>query len=190
MGSCKSARADLWARRFWAWALARSLWVIAAYCPGVDNVQADVLSRHPLSDRTEWSLPQSLFQRLVARWGLPEVDLFASALNNKVGQYVSWYPDPYALWLDAFSRSWGGKFVYCIPPFCLLGKCIQKLSRDRVRRAIVIVPEWKSQFWFPVIHSLMSDSLPFSSRKLFQPLDRNRRSFLDCRMLAVLVEHL
>lgn len=35
----------------------------------------------------EWSLKFSVFQALVTRWGLPEVDLFATRYNAKVGNF-------------------------------------------------------------------------------------------------------
>ena len=39
----------------------------------------------------------------------PEIDLFASFLNYQVENYTSWFPDPKASIIDAFSIDWTNK---------------------------------------------------------------------------------
>ena len=49
----------------------------------------------------------AVFHQIVAIYGLPDIDIFASALNHQVKRYVSWIEDPRAQAIDAFSVSWG-----------------------------------------------------------------------------------
>ena len=41
------------------------------------------------------------------------------------------------------------------PPFALIGKVLNKLVQDNVKRAILIIPLWRSQFWFPNVIDLL-----------------------------------
>ena len=47
-----------------------------------------------------------MFQTFVDLVGPFDIDLFASYLNYKMKPYVSWGPDPYATYVDAFSIPW------------------------------------------------------------------------------------
>ena len=58
-------------------------------------------------------ISQSLF--------FPNIDLFASRLNFQTSVYVSWFPDPGAWTVDAFSFCWREFKPYILPPFSLLG---------------------------------------------------------------------
>ena len=60
------------------------------------------------TENTEWALNADVFANIVHTFFLPEIDLFASALNYKVQKYVSWLPDPYAYAVDAFT-------ITCLP---------------------------------------------------------------------------
>ncbi|XP_030062722.1 MBT domain-containing protein 1 [Microcaecilia unicolor] len=71
-----------------AWAEIHLTAISASHVAGVDNVQADFLSRHTL-DPGEWALSDRAFQLIVQRWGLPVLDLFASRLNSKVPRFFS-----------------------------------------------------------------------------------------------------
>lgn len=72
------------------WAKQRKLWLSAVHIPGSDNVEADVLSRE-FNDNLEWSLSQLAFDSICnnIKVGHPDIDLFASCLNQKLQNYVS-----------------------------------------------------------------------------------------------------
>ena len=94
----------------------------------------------------------------MAKWGQPDFDLFASRLNHKADKYVSWKADPGAIATDALSIDWSPyKLVYCFPPFSLIGKVLQKIQQDHVN-AIIVVPNWQTQFWYPLLARLMVDT--------------------------------
>ncbi len=87
------------------WAISRDITLSAGYIPGKDNVLADKESRTCNLD-TEWKLKPKLFDYIVSQFGAPDIDLFASRSNKQLDNYVSWRPDPYAKFIDAFSESW------------------------------------------------------------------------------------
>ena len=68
-----------------------------------------------INDSTEWSLSMIVYSRLAQLWGPFQVDLFASRLNFKVPVYVSWRPDPGAMFTNALFMSWGPYYFYAFP---------------------------------------------------------------------------
>ena len=67
------------ALEFWSHVLKIRYWVTATHIPGILNVDADMASR---------TLDSQIFQKIVDRFYLPEVDLFASRLTHQVESYV------------------------------------------------------------------------------------------------------
>ena len=137
----------------WNWCKEKNLWVLAKHIPGAQNCIADFKSR-VFSDRTEWSLCSTAFNNIVARWGTPEIDLFASRLNNKVDKYFSLEPDPNAVGTDAFVTSWSNfQLCYAFPPFDIIGRVLSKIKHDKAH-VLLVVPDWKTQYWFPMIRDI------------------------------------
>ena len=66
---------------------------------------ADFYSRN-FSDSTEWMLKDDIFQRVCTHFFMPDIDLFSSRLNKKLSRFISWFPEPGAFHVDAFSLSW------------------------------------------------------------------------------------
>ena len=93
MGGIKSIPCNEMATMIWDWCLNHNIWLSAIHIPGSKNIQADKESRE-LKESTEWSLSQEAFNAIQERWGMFDIDLFATRLNFKVPQYVSWRPDP------------------------------------------------------------------------------------------------
>lgn len=149
MGGITSNTLDLLAKKIWLWCLDRNIFVTAVFIPGVQNT-ADFYSRN-FSDETEWMLKKDIFARICKQFFVPDIDMFASRLNKQTDRFVSWFPEPGALFSDAFTISWKGYLPYAFPPFSLVGKVINKIIRDGVEKAILIFPLWKSQPWFPLL---------------------------------------
>ena len=104
--------------------------------------------------------------------GKPEIDLFASRLNNQLNQYVSWHPDPGAAFIDAFNLNWHNIQFYAFPPFSLIARCLQKCITDEAE-GILITPLWPTQFWFPqLLQLIQGNPVMFPQHKLVlqQPL--------------------
>ena len=100
-----------------------------------------------------------LSQMAIASFGIQEdkhllgpcqVDLFATSLNHQLPYYISWRPDPFALSTDAFQGKWAGFLGYAFPPFALVGKCLQKVRREKAS-LLIVAPVWPSQTWYPFL---------------------------------------
>uniref|UniRef100_A0A914X719 Uncharacterized protein n=1 Tax=Plectus sambesii TaxID=2011161 RepID=A0A914X719_9BILA len=92
-----------------------------------------------------WSIRDRLMQCTV--------DLFATRLNCQMPHFFSWRPDPEALAVDAFAQNWAKICAYAFPPFCLVGRTLQKVLMDRAE-ILLIAPVWQTQSWRPLLLQL------------------------------------
>jgi len=152
-GGIKSADCNEQSRQIWNWCLENDVWIICTHIPGVQN-EADEPSRQ-FKDNIEWELHQSVFDDICLVHGEPSIDLFATRLNRKLEKFCAWKPDPEARFIDAFSLDWNNfDLCYLFPPFSLVGRCIQKVQTDGAR-ALMVVPLWTTQIWWPMLLSLV-----------------------------------
>ena len=155
----------------WSYILKIGSWVTATHIPGVLNVDADTASRQ-FNPRIEWMLNTEIFQQIVERFYLPEIDLFTSRLTHRVWKYVSRYPDPGAIAVDTFLQDWGRWRSLIHPSVTLLLRVIAKI-RDDKGSALLIAPNWPNQQWYPQLGQMLEDYpllLP-KSRFLYLPFD-------------------
>jgi hypothetical protein len=161
-GGSRSQQLFQEAWRLFNWTTQRDITLKAVHVPGVKNVKADCLSRIHLSS-VEWSLSGEIVNSIFARFGQPQVDLFASVLNRKVPVFCSFGKDPRALTHDAFSIPWTGFLGYAYPPFSLIPAVLRKVESDQAE-VILVAPLWPRQGWFTHLLKLLSDhprTLPF-----------------------------
>lgn len=111
----------------------------------MDNHLADYLSCNR-PDPLEWSLAGSLCLKLWDRWGLPQIDLFASESIHKLPVWFSRSLCQSAAGADALRQNWEGLRVYAFPPFNLILCTLQKLRADGVEWAIVVT-HWPKRTW-------------------------------------------
>ena len=114
MGGSHSMESNEVAMSIWAFCRQRDIWLTAVHLPGHLNVLADQKSRI-FDDKTEWHLNPGVFRKIVLKFVMPEIDLFASRLNYQLKPYVAWMPDPEAQYIDAFTLD----IIYfvCFPTF-------------------------------------------------------------------------
>ena len=105
----------------------------------------------------EWVLSAPIFQRIVALFGKPDIDLFASRSNALVEDYVSWKPHPMAKFVDAFTIDWSQFLLYAYPPFCLVSRCVPKIIHDQAS-GILVIPLWTTQPYFTAVLSLLTET--------------------------------
>ena len=162
--------------------------ISAAHIPGAHNVLADTASRE-FQDAAEWSIPQRTFSKIIKIFGKPDIDLFASRLNKKLPKYVSWKPDPESTFIDAMDMSWENSFIYLFPPFSMLWPVVAKLEEDRVHRAIIVMPDWPTQSWYPrIMKKSLSKHITIPSSKLILPGTKKSHPLAPkLKLLAVLV---
>ena len=118
---------------------------------------ADLLSRRDKVVHTEWTLVQTVVDSLCITWNKPNVDLFATRLNNRLPVFVSPMADPLAVEVDAMSISWKGMYAYAFPPFVMLGRVIEKILTDHPCELILIAPKWPNQSWYARLLELLVD---------------------------------
>lgn len=186
MGGSKSQDCNNLAKELWKWAIDRDMWISVVHLPGVQNIQADRKSRN-FQDETEWMLDRDIFRTLSVKFK-PEVDLFASRNNAQLQRYVSWLPDPGAEAVDALSLDWGNVYFYAFPPFCIIGKCLQKIHEDKAE-GVIIVPKWPTQSWFPQMLNLLIQEpivLPQIQTLLTQPVSGEIHPLISANKLILL----
>lgn len=115
------------------------------YIPGPLNEIADSLSRQqPIP---EWHILQPGTVRVFEKWGLPSIDLFASARAHVVTPYVTLdFRDKNALFHDAFSIRWNFKLAWVFPPPSLMHRVLKHLN-DATGIYMIASPRWKRVFW-------------------------------------------
>ena len=131
----------------WDFCVVRNIRLAASHVAGVLNVQADKLSRLDVVDH-DYFLSSYMFDSIscVLSFSL-SVDLFASRLNYKLDNYVSWHADPSSSLTNAFSCHWPD-LVYLFPPLPLIDRVLCKFLNDNVQHGLLICPYWPSQPWF------------------------------------------
>lgn len=119
----------------------------AIHVPGVCNVVADGLSRRKPRP-SEWSLSHEMFRRIVARWGHPEVDLFATLENAKAQTFVSLLPTSDLR--DALSLSWDRwTRLYAFPPTRCIRDLLPRIHAMKLGQSLILVfPMWPARPWF------------------------------------------
>ncbi|MGA9040188.1 MAG: reverse transcriptase domain-containing protein [Terriglobales bacterium] len=156
----------------------------------------DALSREIPISRDDWMLHPTIFQELDHLWGPCSVDRFASALNVQCRDQRplrfnsrSWEPNADAI--DAFTQSWtlsphGSREInWCNPPFNLVGRVIGKIIQERAT-AIVILPLWKAQWWWPIVVEKSHELLPLPhAQDLFFPRSQLNRACIFAPPFAV-----
>ena len=159
MGGTKSPGCNQIACEIWDWCVNNNSWLTATHIAGVENTEADKESRL-FNDRTEWTLKREIFARITTHWGTPEIDLFATRLNTQLPKFVSWKPDPFSCFVDAFTISWSSLNFYAFPPFCQIHRCLQKILEEQAPQGIMILPFWPTQVWWPQLLKMLI-AIPF-----------------------------
>ena len=156
---------------------------------------ADFYSR--LVDRDAWSLRPSVTKMILAQaaWRhLPaaSLDPFASAQFAQCKRFASRIFAPSALASDGLALDWGRErgTVWVNPPWALLPACIAKLQQERPA-AVLIVPEWPTQVWWPALVALGGHHLRLPRPKFSVVAHHGRKvePFLNAsiQLLAVLL---
>ena len=159
MGTCRSLGCHDVVMEIWQWAIDNRNWITATHIPGVENCEADSLSRSQ-EISCEWMLNVDIFNSILTHFDIiPDIDLFASRLNRQIDTFVSYVPDPEAMHVNAFTLDWSQYVFYCFPPFACIGRIIRKIINDKAR-GILITPDWPTQYWYPLLLDI-SDVLPF-----------------------------
>ena len=123
------------------WCDKRNINLLVRHVPGKSNILADRLSRLSKPISTEWCLDQAVCNLVLSVTGYPNIDLFATRLNNRLPVYVSPIPDDRALAIDALSMNWDRIHAYAFHPFALILAIISKIRQHQCKivRIIIII---------------------------------------------------
>jgi hypothetical protein len=92
----------------------RSISLEAFFLPGKLNVEADEESRAAFDSRV-WMLCRRSSQAIDNMWAT-DLDLFSASWNHQHDRFISWWPQPGAWAVNAFSKNWGEFKAYGFPP--------------------------------------------------------------------------
>lgn len=146
-GGTRSRAAQREVNRILTWAEKYVPCISAVFIPGIDNWRADYLSRQQVLPG-EWTLHPDIFQSICQRWGTPDVDLFASRFNARVGNFLSRTRDPLAYGTDALVFPWDQfSLMYAFPPLQLLPRLLRRVKSEG-RPVILVAPAWPRRAWF------------------------------------------
>lgn len=117
------------ARRIWRWAMDHDVHLLIEHIRGVDNVDADRLSRQ---SRDEYGVSPAWFRWLDGQWGPHTLDLFGSRLSHVCSPYVSLLDDGTCLYSDAFARKFPSRGAWAHPRSDRQGVTALPTRRGRV----------------------------------------------------------
>lgn len=160
MGRVQSEKLSKLTKKLWQWCETRNITIFASYISSKDNFNADFESRC-LEPETEYQISNFAYQKIIKKFGKPQIDLFASRVNTKCKKYVSWKKDPGAIAIDAFTINWSFYFSYAFSPCSIILRILKKVKAER-SRGILVFPYWTSQPFFPLcMEMLESEPLIF-----------------------------
>lgn len=120
------------------WEETHLLVLLASHLSGKGNLQVDYLSCTAL-DPGEWALSRSTFQRVVARWGQPVMDLIVTQMNAKAEHFFSLHRPHMSEGLDALVHPLPRVAqLYIFPPplpLLLIGQILQQIVSSGERGA-------------------------------------------------------
>ena len=156
VGVSRSLSLSLLGADYWDWRERHCLSISFNFVAGVQNVESGALSRAKMSLR-EWQLCPDVFHRACRHFRIKaQLDLFASSHNHQVPRYFSFEHDSAAEGTNAFAHKWDHRGpVYAYPPPILIARILQKLRHDGVRDAMMIVPTWMAQNWWPTLLEML-----------------------------------
>lgn len=171
-GGCHSRQQHMVAKNIWKWCESKNIIIQSTYVNTKENVVADKLSRTKV-DNSDFMLSPSYFSVICRKFGIPEIDLFATYQTKQCDRYFSWKADPMSEGIDAFTQNWDCKF-YAFPPLNLIGKTLNKILNDKVE-GIIVAPYWTTQSWYPLFQKLAITKILFfgpNNKLLLNPYSR------------------
>jgi hypothetical protein len=129
----------------------RGLRFLPIYIPSEENILADAASR--FMDIPDWHLCPKVFQIVCNRWGLPEIDLFATRGSCQLKRFFSWSVEDHPEAIDALCQKWDFNLAFLFPPIPLIKKVVKKLESSR-GTFILVTPLWPAQTWLASLLAL------------------------------------
>ena len=153
-GGTRSPACQAIAYDLWGWVQRNALSIRAVHVPGKQNEAADIMSRGGPS-MANWSLNPLIVEMIWERFGVAEVDLFASRKNAKCGLWFSLYPsDDPPLGVNAMGMApWPQALLYAFPPVELIPAVVDRI-RGTGASVILVAPTNPGSLWYPGVVSM------------------------------------
>ena len=136
-------------------AFQHGVFVSVSHIPGLQNTEADRLSRR------KWASDYMLCGRVMAAvrshsaavlGAAPQVDCFAAVHSTACPQYFAGLPQPGAepgnIWLQDWRALSERGVLFFNPPWTHIAGVVGKLLRERPRRFVLVVPAWENALWW------------------------------------------
>ena len=99
------------------------------------KIQLQTTNQGNKGRETEWTLDTEMFDNMLIGFSVniylfTDIDFFASRINYKCKQYVSYQPFRGAYAVDAFHLTWKDFCFYVFHPFCIIQKVLRKVTVD------------------------------------------------------------
>ena len=145
--------------RLLKWCDSKAITLVPVHLPGVHNIQADSLSRVDQTLTTEWTMAMESLRTVFAKWGEPQINMFATFANRRLVKFASPYPDPRVEWTDAMSMPWDKErgLLYAFPPFKMVPQVLQKIAQSPGVQVILIAQLQPAASWFPELMDLAQE---------------------------------
>ena len=124
------------------------------------NQDADHLSR--IIERDDWAIQPFYCQKIQKI----TCDRFADHKNKQISHFNSKYWVPGSAGVDGLAQSWEGQVNWAVPPVKLIPETLSLLSAIRVP-TIIVVPQWYSAPFWPLLTQLLSQPISFEGPLTF-----------------------
>ncbi len=148
-GGLRSRRMSQLARHLFLWSLKhlRSLRAIHIHSLAQPGSQRAALPG-------EWRLHPQTVQLIWRRFGLAQVDLFASPETSHCQSFTPW-PREHSAW-TRWNKAGRGAFASVhFPPVSLLAQTLCKIREDK-EQILLVAPYWPTRTWFPELMRLVT----------------------------------
>ncbi len=116
---------------------------------------AFVIQRGGRASTDEWAVRDEWLQTVLDRFKVqPTVDALATAENMKCARFFSKSPQSGSAGVDFFAQKLEPNEVYlCCPLVKLVAHCIRKIVASRNTTAVLLVPNWTSAVYWPLLQA-------------------------------------
>ena len=126
--------------------------VFPVVIPMEENIHADTASRQGILQ--DWHLHPDVFHRIISRFGLPQIDLFASTESHQLCRFFSWSSNDGVEVFNALSQRWDFHLAFVFLPISLIRRVLDKIHHA-TGTYILVMPFWESQIWFSSLLQLL-----------------------------------
>jgi hypothetical protein len=129
------------------------LWI-----PSELNVVPDYLSRYV--DLNDWVINDQAWRAIFEMWPTIVIDRFASADNARCRRFNTRFAHPRTEEANALAQEWKrDELSYACPPMAMVNKVLALVVEQKTR-AVIVLPEWPYQPWWPGLQRIAVQWLP------------------------------